>query len=968
MKFFALALLTLVASIAQAGTAPPISVMQLYGGPTNGIVQTTGGVLGALNCGSNSSYVPTWNVSGYFECAAGGGGGSGMNQLTGDVTAGPGTGSQVATVASVGGSTASAVNTATVAANAATNLNTNSAIVKRDGSGNFSATTITAALSGNASTASAFAANPADCSANQYATTIAANGDLTCAQPAYTSLTGQLSFTAPLVNTAGTVTCSDASGSAKGCITAADWTSFNGKQASGSYLTALTGGVTASGPGSAAATVVSVGGSTASAVNTATVLANAATDLDTNSAIVKRDGSGNFSATTITAALTGNASTATALAANPTDCSANQFANAIVANGNLTCAQPTYSNLSGSVPALTALTGDVTASGTGSQAATVAAVGGSTASAVNTATVAANAATNLNTISTIVKRDGSGNFTAGTITAALTGNASTASALAANPSDCSANQYATTIAANGDLTCAQPAYTSLTGQLSFTAPLVNTAGTVDCTSASGSVKGCLTSTDWTTFNGKQASGNYITALTGDVTASGPGSVGATIAAGAVDNSKVSASAAIAYSKLSLAASIANSDLATMATQTFKGRTTAGTGAPQDLTVTQATALLNSMVGDSGSGGVKGLVPAPATGDATKVLSGAGTWISAGSGTVTSVAMTVPTALFASSPVSGSPVTTSGTLAPTLATQTAQTFFSGPSSGSAATPTFKALTAPTIQKFLTTGTTTGYLFTVSSANATVGATYTNNGNTYTVLGTISAGTQLFCSQASAPAASGTLTKASGTGDATITFSSNLATATYTTPTNPAPLYLRVREVAGGGGGGGNSSASVNGGSSYFGPNMISAGGGVGGQNISTGVGGAGGSATINSSATVLEIAAISGAAGQGATLSSSPAVAPGGGNGGSSFFGGAGAGGPGAGTGGSAATSSGSGGGGIGGSTTTNGGGGGGSGAFAEAIIASPSATYPYAVGAGGAGAASGGIGGGGRIEITEYYQ
>jgi len=40
----------------------------------------------------------------------------------------------------------------------------------------------------------------------------------------------------------------------------------------------------------------------------------------------------------ISAAVTGNASTATALAANPTDCSANQFANAIAANGNLTCA------------------------------------------------------------------------------------------------------------------------------------------------------------------------------------------------------------------------------------------------------------------------------------------------------------------------------------------------------------------------------------------------------------------------------------------------------------------------------------------------------------------------------------------------------------------------------------------------------------------------------------------------------
>lgn len=123
--------------------------------------------------------------------------------------------------------------------------------------------------------------------------------------------------------------------------------------------------------------------------------------------------------------------------------------------------------------------------------------------------------------------------------------------------------------------------------LAFSAPLVNTSGTVSCNVASGSQPGCLSSadwttfngkqnaltignltdagtdgiivtsgagsvigsgtslaqhvadsthngylnsTDWSTFNGKQASGNYITALTGDVTASGPGSVAATAAA------------------------------------------------------------------------------------------------------------------------------------------------------------------------------------------------------------------------------------------------------------------------------------------------------------------------------------------------------------------------------------------------------------------------------------------------------
>lgn len=45
---------------------------------------------------------------------------------------------------------------------------------------------------------------------------------------------------------------------------------------------------------------------------------------------------------------TGVATSATALAANPTDCGANQFANAIAASGNLTCAQPAFSDLSGS--------------------------------------------------------------------------------------------------------------------------------------------------------------------------------------------------------------------------------------------------------------------------------------------------------------------------------------------------------------------------------------------------------------------------------------------------------------------------------------------------------------------------------------------------------------------------------------------------------------------------------------------
>ena len=73
--------------------------------------------------------------------------------------------------------------------------------------------------------------------------------------------------------------------------------------------------------------------------------------------------------------------------------------------------------------------------------------------------------------------------------------------------------------------------------------------------------------------------------------------------------------------------------------------------------------------------------------------------------------------------------------------------------------------------------TYYQFAVTSANATSGATYTNNGVTFTVNKTISAGTILVCTAAAGSVTSGTtLTKASGTGDATITFSSVSLTLT------------------------------------------------------------------------------------------------------------------------------------------------------------------------------------------------
>ena len=60
-----------------------------------------------------------------------------------------------------------------------------------------------------------------------------------------------------------------------------------------------------------------------------------------------------------------------------------------------------------------------------------------------------------------------------------------------------------------------------------------------------------------------------------------------------------------------------------------GATTAGANMATAASATAQTALLSNFVGDSGSGGTKGLVPAPSTGDSGKLLRGDGTWATVG---------------------------------------------------------------------------------------------------------------------------------------------------------------------------------------------------------------------------------------------------------------------------------------------------------------------------------------------------
>jgi len=109
-------------------------------------------------------------------------------------------------------------------------------------------------------------------------------------------------------------------------------TALSGKQGTGNYITALTGNVTASGPGSVAATIVSV---PQNAVNLSTVTTALSGKLDTNGSAASLT-----SFPTLNQNTTGNAATATALAADPADCSGVNFARGVAASGAAACAQP----------------------------------------------------------------------------------------------------------------------------------------------------------------------------------------------------------------------------------------------------------------------------------------------------------------------------------------------------------------------------------------------------------------------------------------------------------------------------------------------------------------------------------------------------------------------------------------------------------------------------------------------------
>jgi hypothetical protein len=289
-----------------------------------------------------------------------------------------------------------------------------------------------------------------------------------------------------------------------------------------------------------------------------TVTSNA-TSSNTVSTIVARDASGNFSAGTITAALTGNvtgdvsgnAGTATILQTARTigGVSFNGSANINLPGVNTAGNQNTSGNAATATKWATgrtiSLTGDVTGtsgsfdgSGNLSFATTIAAnsvalgtdttgnyvasitngsyiTGGNGGSEGAALTLAVDA-TNANTASKVVARDASGNFSAGTITAALSGNASTATTL----------QTARTIngtSFNGAANITVPANIATSATASaFKVPFANT--TVSTTGNYGLLQDSTATFTYNPSTNTLTAGTFSGALTGNVTGNVTGDV------------------------------------------------------------------------------------------------------------------------------------------------------------------------------------------------------------------------------------------------------------------------------------------------------------------------------------------------------------------------------------------------------------------------------------------------------------
>jgi hypothetical protein len=337
---------------------------------------------------------------------------AGKIQLTGDL-AGIGTSATNPKISSVGGSTAALINSAEILANAAVSANTSNQIVKRDASGNFSAGTISANLTGNVS--GNVTGNVSGTSQNVTGIVSVANGGT-----GTSTLTGYVKGNgSSILSATSTIPASDIIGLIK---------KVNGNLPDADGNIALSFGTVSTGTLSNRPVNAGTNGNIYVVSGDATTTENGRTFISdgtnwkevtsnqsaTDARYLKLSG-GTMAGNIIIP--TSNKITLTDAPTTSTDAVNKAYVDGIATSS--TVADATTSSL-GKIQ----LTGDLAGTGTSANNPKVSSVGGSTAALINSAEIAANAATYSNTVNQIVKRDASGNFSAGTITANVTGNIS----------------------------------------------------------------------------------------------------------------------------------------------------------------------------------------------------------------------------------------------------------------------------------------------------------------------------------------------------------------------------------------------------------------------------------------------------------------------------------------------------------------------------------------------------------------
>ena len=266
----------------------------------------------------------------------------------------------------------------------------------------------------------------------------------------------------------GTISVAQAGASTSGYLSTSDWNTFNGKQAAGAYITGLTGDATASGPGIATFTLASVNaaiGTFGDSTHTGTFTVNGK-GLITSATSTPIS----FPVTSVNGATGAVALTTTSIPQGT-----NLYYTDARARASISGTSPvSYDQTTGVI--------------------SLAKADGSTDGYLSS--------TDWNTFNgkqNAITTGTSGQYLRGDLTLATFPTAVSAFSNDAH--------YITLSSVSG---AAPLAYDASTGIFSITK-----AGTA--------TDGYLSSTDWNTFNGKQAAGNYITGLTGDGTASGAGS-------------------------------------------------------------------------------------------------------------------------------------------------------------------------------------------------------------------------------------------------------------------------------------------------------------------------------------------------------------------------------------------------------------------------------------------------------------